>query len=243
MLIGIIGKGFVGSALGKLLEKRHHVVYYDKFKKECNNLYVLNGCEAIFICVPTPMKDNGEGDISIVEEAVRLCPDTHIIIKSTVPPGTTDWLAKKYRRSISFNPEFLRQKFADYDMQNPHKLVVSNKKVIEIYNGLIKCPTISTSNKTAEMIKYASNVMLAGQIGLANEFYNICKRFNIEYSIVKQGMLLDKRIGRNINVPGTDGKTGFGGACFPKDLNALIYESRKKGYFPKFLNELRRFIQ
>ena len=236
--IGIIGKGYVGNALGNLLETNHDVVYYDKFK-ECDDYKVLNDCEAVFVCVPTPMKTSGEIDISAVEDAITHCPHVPIIIKSTVVPGTTDSLAKKHNREIYFSPEFLRQDYAVEDMKNPNRLVVTNKILLEIFKGLVDCPIIQTDNKTAELMKYSVNSMLASQVAIANEIYRICKTFGVKYDLVKESMLLDKRIGTNINVPGKDG-FGFSGACFPKDLNAIIYHSKQKGYTPHLLEEVWR---
>ena len=228
MYIGIIGKGFVGGALGELLSKKHEVFYYDKFK-ECNNPKVLDCCDPIFICVPTPQNKTGEVDISIVEEAVSMAPDTNLVIKSTVPPGTTDRLAKKYNKNISFNPEFLRQYHANKDMENPQKLIVTNPELAEIYKGLIDCPIIITNNKTAEMMKYANNIMLAGQIGIANELYHICNDFGVNYDDVKECGSADPRIGNSHLGINHGGYRGYGGKCFPKDIRALIQFAEKNG--------------
>jgi len=238
MRIGIIGKGYVGNALGKLLETKHDVAYYDKFKEE-NDPKVLNNCEVIFICVPTPMKISGEIDITKVEDAINHCPFVPIIIKSTVVPGTTDLLAKKYHREIYFSPEFLRQDYAVEDMKNPNRLVVTTEIMLEIFKDIVNCTIIQTNNKTAELMKYSVNAMLASQVAIANELYRICKTFGVNYDEIKDSMLLDKRIGRNIDVPGKDG-LGFSGACFPKDLNAIIYQSKELGYIPHLLEEVWR---
>ena len=90
------------------------------------------------------------------------------------------------------------------------------------------------------MIKYAANVFLASQIGIANEIYQICKTIGVDYDEVKKAILHDKRIGTNIDVPGHDGDFGFGGKCFPKDLNALIYLAREHMYRPHLLEEVWR---
>lgn len=90
------------------------------------------------------------------------------------------------------------------------------------------------------MIKYSANVMLAGQIALANEIYQICKVIDVDYETVKNIIQLDNRIAKNITVPGHDGELGFGGKCFPKDLNALIYLAREKMYRPYLLEEIWR---
>ncbi len=114
-------------------------------------------------------------------------------------------------------------------------------KVKEVYEPLFpNANYIRVDRKTAEMIKYAANVILTGQIAIANEIYQICKAVKIDYNKVKETILLDNRIGTNINVPGHDGNFGFGGKCFPKDLNALIYLARGNMYRPYLLEEIWR---
>ena len=94
--------------------------------------------------------------------------------------------------------------------------------------------------RTAEMVKYASNVTLASQIAVANEIYDICKAVGVKYNKVKETILLDDRIGTNIDVPGPDSDRGFGQKCFPKDLNALIYMARENQFRPYLLEEVWR---
>jgi UDPglucose 6-dehydrogenase len=115
------------------------------------------------------------------------------------------------------------------------------KKVKQMYKPIYPhAKYIHTNTKTAEMIKYAANIMLAGQIALANEFYQICNAIGVDYETIKKTILLDQRIGRNIDVPGPDGDLGFGGKCFPKDLNALIYLARENMYRLYLLEEIWR---
>ena len=171
-----------------------------------------------------------------------------IIIKSTAVSGTTDKLAEKYPAfKFVFNPEFLTEKNALKDMENTDRVVIGAKekevaqKVEDLYKELFpNAIYIHVDRKTAEMIKYAANVTLASQVAAANEIYQICKATGIDYDAVKNAILLDKRIGRNINVPGPDGDFGFGGKCFPKDLNALIYLAREYQYRPYLLEEIWR---
>src|SRR3989339_674953 len=123
----------------------------------------------------------------------------------------------------------------------PTPMMPSGKKVEDIYKPIFpNANYIHLTTKEAEMVKYMANVMLTLQIAAANEFYQICKSMNIDYNTIKNAVLLDERIGRNLNVPGHDGDLGFGGKCFPKDLNALIYLARENNYRPYFLEEAWR---
>ncbi|MEM4330490.1 MAG: nucleotide sugar dehydrogenase [Candidatus Pacearchaeota archaeon] len=253
MKIGFVGFGVVGKSTAIALSKYHKIFPYDKFKEEYNDPSILREVEAIFICVPTPMKKSGEIDLKEIKDSLETLKnisfkiDPLIIIRSTVVPGTTDELEKTYSFNLATNPEFLREKTAVEDMLNTKKIVfgAKNKKDFEILDKIYK-PVFPNATyfyfdrKTAEMVKYSSNAMLAGQIALANEIYNICSVIDVNYEEIKKVLLLDERIAKNIDVPGNDGDFGFGGKCFPKDFNSLIYFSREKGYRPYLLEEAWR---
>ncbi len=265
MKIGIIGVGFVGGATYQVLKTKHQVFPYDKYKKPYNTAEKLTALaresDVVFICVPTPMKPSGEIDYSAIhnsltalEEAVKLAgrkpQEILVTIRSTAVSGTTDKLAKRYPFRFAFNPEFLREKTALKDTKNTDRIVIgtadakSKKQLTAVYKPIFpKAKYIFVNRQTAEMVKYAANVMLASQISLANEIYNICQAVKVDYETVKNIILLDSRIGRNITVPGWDGDFGFGGKCFPKDLNALIYLAREQGYPPHLLEEVWRLNQ
>lgn len=249
MKIGIIGKGFVGKATGSVLEKAHEVVYYDKYIDEYKDLNVLKNCDVIFLCVPTPMRQSGEIDYSIIKDSLNSLMNVRkegtVVIRSTATSGTCKKLSEEYPFEFVSNPEFLREKHAEEDMLNTEKIVIGadDEKNFEIVKKVYfpifpSVKYLNVDTKTAEMIKYASNVTLIGQIQLANEIYKICETLGVDYDKVKNTLLLDKRIGNNINVPGHDGDFGFGGKCFPKDLNALIYLAKEKGYTPTLLEEI-----
>ena len=262
MKIGTIGVGFVGGATAKILNSKHEVYLYDKYKAPINNKECLETiakeAEAIFICVPTPMQVSGAIDytnihssicdlLQAVEKAGRNPNDILIIIRSTAVSGTTDKLSQKYPFRFAFNPEFLREKYALEDMQNTNRVVIgandtrSLEQVESIYKPIFpNAKYILTDAKTAEMVKYMANGMLTGQIALANEFYQICKAMDIDYNTVKNTILLDDRIGRNLDVPGHDGRLGYGGKCLIKDINALIHVAREHDYRPYLLEEVWR---
>ncbi len=259
MKIGFIGMGFVGGTTAKILSRKHDILAYDKFKQPYNNeeclIHLAKESEIIFVAVPTPMKHSGEIDYSAIYNSLDLlkiytdkyqtCPS--IVIRSTAVSGTTDELEKRYPYTFAFNPEFLREKNALEDMNNTNRIIIGSndeilkQKITKLYKGIFpNANYILTDNKTAEMIKYSANVILASQIAIANELNQICKKLNINYETIKNTILLDNRIGRNIDVPGPDGNLGFGGKCFPKDLNALIFLAREKHYRPYLLEEVWR---
>ena len=262
MKTGIIGVGVVGGATAKIFSKAHKLYLYDKYKREYSSERNIDDLakhsEVVFICVPTPMKSSGEIDYSAIYNSLDLLldrtkktdrnlEDILVTIRSTAVSGTTDKLAKEYPFKFAFNPEFLREKYALEDMQNTDRVVIgandeqSKRKLLSVYKPLFPdAKYIVVNRKTAEMIKYVANVFLASQISIANELYNICRVIEVDYDEVKDIMLLDERIGRNINVPGPDGDFGFGGKCFPKDLNALIYLARERMYRPYLLEEVWR---
>jgi UDPglucose 6-dehydrogenase len=262
MKLGIIGAGVVGVATGRALESKHSVFYYDKFKKDLSSQENINRiaseAEIVFVCVPTPMRPSGEMDYSAIYSSleqlltasnfVRRNPySLVIVIRSTAVSGTTDKVAEKFPFRFAFNPEFLREKHAEEDMRNTNRVVIGaneksvSDKLVEMYKEVFPDANyICVDIKTAEMIKYVANVMLAAQISIANEIFRICKGVGIDYNTVKMAVLQDPRIGSNIDVPGHDGEFGFGGKCFPKDLRALIYMARERNVEPYLLDEVWR---
>ncbi len=262
MKIGIIGTGVVGGTTAKVFSRTHNILPYDKFKhpydvqKNLEDIAMYS--EAVFICVSTPMKPSGEIDYSAIHNSLeqlvnsaiktkRNSKDLLVVIRSTAVSGTSDKLAQIYPFKFAVNPEFLREKYALEDMQNTDRVIigVENEKdkqiMLNIYQPLFpNAVYIITNRKTAEMIKYAANVILTSQVATANEIYQICKAVGVDYSQIKSAVLLDSRIGRNIDVPGPDGDLGFGGKCFPKDLNALIHLAREHQYRPYLLEEIWR---
>ena len=256
MKIGIMGVGFVGGATAEVLKEHHDLILYDKYKEGLKeNPGKLSEAEIVFICVPTPMKPSGEIDYSAIHHSLELLEKITydkqikplVVIRSTAVSGTTNSLNEKYPFRFAFNPEFLKEKTAIEDMKNTNRIVlgVSSEedyiKLVQVYKPIFpNARFIKVDTKTAEMIKYAANVMLTGQIALANEIYQICQVSEVDYATVKDTILLDKRIARNIDVPGPDGDLGYGGKCFPKDLNALIHLAREKKYRPYLLEEVWR---
>jgi len=255
MRLGVIGMGFVGGTTAKILGKVHEIIPYDKYKPGYLDAFKLKEAEAVFVCVPTPMKSSGEIDYSAIHNSLETLLEKTmnndemplVIIRSTAVSGTADKFEEQYKFHFVVNPEFLRERHAFEDMENTEKIVIGAnrdedyKKVADIYKPIFpNAKYIHVDRRTAEMIKYSSNVMLAGQVALANEIYNICKSIGVDYETIKKVLLMDQRIARNIDVPGPDGDFGFGGKCFPKDLNALIYLARENMHRPYLLEEIWR---
>ncbi|MBX4196746.1 hypothetical protein KW805_04115 [Candidatus Pacearchaeota archaeon] len=259
MNIGIIGAGVVGSATGRVLEQKHQVRYYDRYKSGLEDIGPLaRESDIVFVCVPTPMKATGEMDYSAINHSLdnllgataradREPEDLITVIRSTAVSGTTEKLAEEYPFKFAFNPEFLREKHAEEDMRNTDRVVIGandplvSEKIMHMYEEVFPHANyFCVKTRDAEMIKYAANVTLASQVAIANEIYNICKVVGVNYNTVKEVILHDKRIGTNIDVPGPDGDFGFGGKCFPKDLNALIYLAQTQHYPSNLLREVWR---
>ncbi len=209
----------------------------------------LDGAEFAFIAVGTPPGLNGEADLRYVESAARsIAENMHhsliIVNKSTVPVGTGDWVTevvKKHQRepipfAVVSCPEFLREGSAIYDFMNPHRIVLGStnreaaEKVAQLHLPL-RAPIIITDIRTAEMIKYASNAFLATKISFINEIANICEALGADVKEVAVGMGYDPRIGPHFLEAGL----GFGGSCFPKDVQALAYAAEVMGRHPQLL--------
>ena len=235
--VAIIGQGFVGTALKDVFSLFFTVNTYDKFKNDlCTHKELsdaIDGCSICFVCLPTPMKKDGSCDTSIVENVVeQICDnnkETIIVIKSTVPPNTTKALAEKYEARIVFNPEFLVERTAKEDFCNTKRVIlggdtISTTKLKQFYSRVFpKAHIVKTDSTTAEMVKYLTNAFLASKVSIANEMYNICQSLSIDYDKVIEYSIQDERLGySHWAVPGPDGKFGFGGSCFPKDINAIL---------------------
>ena len=242
--VGIVGQGYVGKAL-KVGFKSDNIEIntYDKYLSDQSTVKDLNeltlSSNIIFICVPTPMKKNGECFTGIVEEVVKdinISADNKktVIIKSTVPPGTTEKLNGIYKNiSLIFNPEFLTEaNFLD-DFKNQKYIILGgNKKDLDLVENLysIIFPEIKINRTTsinAEIVKYFLNTYLATKVSFANEMKILCDHVNADYNQIVNLVIQDNRIGKShLMVPGPDGMLGFGGSCFPKDINALLTFSK-----------------
>jgi UDPglucose 6-dehydrogenase len=286
MSIAVIGQGFVGGSLTTVFSERGFDVYaYDKSGNYAKGSLPSRGdiaagypcsikelildsegggtpgfSNVYFVCLPTPMLEDGSADLSIVEsvlEELASIPGERIaVVKSTVPPGTTEAWNEKFSPiglHVIFNPEFLTEANALDDMRNQNRIILGGPRpwineVKHIFQTAFpKVTIIKTSSTTAEMVKYVTNCMLAVKVSFANEIAQICEALDadglsIDYDKVVEYAKFDQRIGTtHWSVPGPvpthDNRyvRGFGGHCFPKDINALMSVARQHGVDPKVM--------
>jgi UDPglucose 6-dehydrogenase len=215
---------------------------YDKDPSRSSNSIedVLKDSDFLFISVPTPSKKNGEIDLSVLEgclkEINKKIPNsrrdkTILLIRSTIVPGSTSKFAKKFKKlRFVFNPEFLTERSALFDFISQSRFILGGAskdtgRVARLYRDRFG-PTISiveTNFQTAELIKYMNNTFFATKVSFLNEMFLISKAIKADWPDAMEGFLRDGRVGHShSSVPGPDGKLGFGGSCFPKDVQALI---------------------
>lgn len=220
------------------------------FTTKCSD--VLKEVDIIYIAVGTPPKEDGSANLHYIEEvsleiAEGIEKDVVIVIKSTVPVGTNDYLKDFILSHLKFNvkihmvsnPEFLREGSAIYDSFHGDRIVIGadNEEIsnmIQEVNKPLKIPVFKTNIRSAELIKYASNAFLATKISFINEISNVCEKVNADVEDVAYGMGLDKRIGANFLNAGI----GYGGSCFPKDTQALVQIAGKVDYEFKLLKSV-----
>ena len=212
----------------------------------------LKGAEYAFIAVGTPSGMDGSADLQYVQAAAEsiakhMTAPLIIINKSTVPIGTGDWVADIVKGAQSSPvqfavvscPEFLREGSAIGDFMSPHRNVIGSldreaaNKVAQLHLPL-RAPIVITDLRTAEMIKYASNAFLATKISFINELADLCERVGADVKEVAAGMGYDARIGRYF----LDAGLGWGGSCFPKDVQALAFMAKEMGLNPRILNDV-----
>ena len=259
--IGIAGFGTVGNAVKCIMEKKHEILIYDKFK-ESGQIFDLLNTDIVFITVPTPFCEISKSiDLGAVNEIVKYLSDNQYsgltIIKSTCIPGTSAKLANKFKDlSIVFNPEFLREVTAVEDFKNQDNIVFGVNKDLSqeelkrletLYEGVVNNFNIQNvsivSYESAELIKYAQNVMLGSRITTCNIIYDACEKLGASYEEVKKiafyrGELIGDKV---VEVPGHDGKRGFGGKCLPKDISAFnsTFDSKVLEEILKYNSKIR----
>jgi len=251
-MIGIIGQGFVGNAVYQKFKNYYDILTYDLDESKSNSTLnqISEKCETIFICLPTPMDEDGRCNVSIVElELVGL--NTHntnnkknIVIKSTISPGTTERWNRQYKNlNIIFNPEFLTERNAVKDYENQSRIILGGPRpatteIKQIFSKVFPLAHIIKTDSThAEMVKYLTNSFLATKVSFANEMYEICKGLDVDYDKVIEYATQDDRLGNSHwNVPGPDGDFGYGGHCFPKDVKALITVAKDMDIIPLMLS-------
>ena len=258
MKIGIVGNGFVGSSVAFGFSAQTgcdaDVKIYDKDRtKGTHELEeVINTSDFVFLSVPTPSNPDGSISLDIIydvfEEIHNIIDYTKpgdscdtqpvILLRSTVTPGTTRQIQKKYPlMRIVFNPEFLTERSAKLDFINQSRFIIGGSPgdsdaVEKLFKWRFGESTsiIKTNYETAELIKYMNNTFFATKVSFLNEMYQIAEKCGANWEDAVEGFVRDGRVGHShMNVPGPDGKFGFGGSCFPKDIQAMIAFSEELG--------------
>lgn len=253
-IVGQVGYGYVGQAVEALFKERCKVVVYDKFKIGTESLSdVVKVAHVIFVAVPTPMKSDGECHTGIVEEVLQEIQTTAanvgrdldefvVVLKSTVPPGFTRSMQKKFALRILFSPEFLTEANSVDDFKNARRVLLGGREedalvVAKFFEAVwpdrMQVTTshpagpviiVQCDPEVAEMVKLFTNAILTIRVIFGNEIYKVCEALGIDYDEVRMLACLDRRINSShLFVPGPDGDLGFGGHCFVKDVNNLKY--------------------
>jgi UDPglucose 6-dehydrogenase len=230
MKIIIAGYGYVGKAVIHALGTSHDIVIVDPNYND-NIISDHPDAEGIIICVPSPSLENGKCDASIICEVLDNTPiQIPVLIKSTISPEIVDELESKYSEHwLMHSPEFLRARSADFDFLH-QKYIILGGEDPDCYwqtifqEALPDCKMFfNCTMKEASLIKYASNSFLALKTSYFNHLYDICLNTGMDFSVVRQLLTHDPRIGSDHSmVPGPDGERGWGGHCFPKDTLAFV---------------------
>lgn len=231
--VGIVGCGVIGGALKVWIEKNtpHKVLVSDPPKGFNDD---LSSCDVIFMSLHIPTEADGSQDMSLYKSIIQTLPDnTPIFIRTTILPGTSARLAKETGKEVYFMPEFLTERTSVVDFENQDIIFTAHEDLLkEIFPN--KKYQVMTSVE-AEITKYVHNVFGALKVTYFNAVYDYCQKMGADYDTVQKGVLLSGYINpTHTFVPGPDGKFGYGGKCFPKDVNAFV-EATKDEYLGKML--------
>jgi len=260
--VGICGYGWVGKAMHKLFPE---AVIYDKHKpmsiawispvtqkQEQRELTMkdINKCDVAFVCVPTPNKDDGSLDTSIVEEVVKECTCDLIVVRSTVPPGTCTRLSKKYKKHIVMQPEYLGEttKHPLLDTSKRDFLIIGGvpehrKKLIELYQTVYNANINirQTTLTEAELIKLSENRAIAFKVAQCQELYDVCEKAGIDYNTIREAVYSDDP---RFNLWWTfvfPDNRGSKSKCIPKDIYGFAAWAESIGFKPKLTRELLKY--
>lgn len=227
-----MGTGMVGGALDRYFKSEKIEAGLFDPPKGLNDVNVLKNAEVIFIAVPTPYYLDGTGfDDTYLHQAIQTIPNEGktIVLKSTITPGTTDEVQTRYpQHRFLFNPEFLTEVTADFDMTHPNRQIVGytpqSRKDAEMVMGLLpKAPFEKiTTAKTAEMVKYFANAYYALKVSYANQMFDFCQALGVDYEQLKECSVVEPWIGKNHLEIFHKGYRGYGGKCLPKDTRAIM---------------------
>ena len=254
--IGIVGFGYVGQRLKRFFEYGNHyeVKIYDPTDSRSDTKEDINQSKLAVICVPTPMSEKDKScDISIVEDVISWIETPLILIKSTIPPGTTDKLKEKTGKKICFSPEYIGEgKYfvSEWKYPNPtnpishtFQIIGGDKKDADEIVGVL-CERLGPEKfyyiidaVEAEIVKYMENAWGATKVSFCQEFYDLCQVFGVSYNKVREGFLLDSRVERMHTAVFPD-RRKWSGKCWPKDISAIIKKAEEMGYSMNLLKQV-----
>ena len=219
--VAVVGCGIIGGALITWCEEHNSnvkILKIDPYKGYNDD---INEADVIFISIHIPTEIDGTQDLTSLEEIILKAPRVPIFIRTTLLPGTCSMLSKKYNKDVNFMPEFLTERTAVHDFDRQPMIFSNHEELLKkIFVGKeYACMT----TLEAEITKYAHNVFGALKVTYFNGINELCNKLGANYNVVQQGCLLSGYINKpHTDVPGPDGKFGYGGKCFPKDVNAFL---------------------
>lgn len=218
--VGIIGCGFVGGALKAWLEENNSevkILVSDPPKGYNDD---LSSVDVAFLQIHVPTEEDGTQNLELMKELIRKLPDVPVFVRTTILPGTSEMLTRETGHQVRYMPEFLSQRTYIEDFKRQPLVFTGELELLcQIFKG--KTFTYMTPLE-AEITKYAHNVFGAYKVTYFNAVYDYCKKMGADWARVHAGMLLSGYINdTHTFVPGPDGKFGYGGKCFPKDVNAF----------------------
>ncbi len=247
--VGVIGLGRVGESVCELFSPHGDVVAWDRKGRTPYPDGELASCDFAVVCVDTPLDGDGRADVTSVVSAISALPCERVLLKSTVPPGTTAGLAELTGKSICFWPEYVSEStyfnpyFPSRISEVPFVILggqqVERRWFIDRLMPILG-PTktyFQCSSTEAELIKYAENAYFATKITFANEYRRICEAFDADWHTVREGWLLDPRV-EPMHTAVFDHEPGFGGKCLPKDIRAIVTAAAERGYGAALLAEV-----
>ncbi len=224
--VGIVGCGFVGGALKAWLEENNREcrLFVSDPPKGMND--DLSGIDIAFVQIHVPTEDDGSQDLTLMKELIRNLPDVPVFVRTTILPGTSELLSRETGRCVRYMPEFLSERTYLEDFKRQPMVFTGS---VELLSSIFKGKTFTVMTPLeAEIAKYCHNVFGAYKVTFFNAVYDYCRTMGVDWPRVRAGMLLSGYINKmHTSVPGPDGKFGYGGKCFPKDVNAFAKLTEK----------------
>jgi UDPglucose 6-dehydrogenase len=231
MRILIAGYGMVGKAHHELLKEQHDIEIYDP----ALGYKHLKAPDAVIVCVSTPPRKDGACEMKNVFDVIETTPDVPILIKSTISVEGWDMLVDAFpNRMLNFSPEFLRAASAVEDLQNTDSILVGGSDP-SFWGKVFNLPVEIAEVRELILAKYARNSFLALKVAFFNQMYDLCDALDVEYSAVAHYTTMDERIGNSHSF--ITEERGFGGHCFPKDINALVKTAQRNNVELSILKE------